>query len=272
MQKDFEVYKQYLETIKSNLQIFQNYYYHSIIDFNLIKLDSMLQNGILSKQTIENNKLPNIFTHSSFSRVSANGSNLVSLSEFTNTHELTQYYDAFLLHTLTSISLLISKNIEVTNKGEKETHFLDEVFSKDISINKIEGILIPSHIINKTIDELPCLCNEMGCYTRPYLTNLINVIETYFNKEIDREAIFNSLKQFWSIASKYEEPQKYIKSILIEQQNRYGYDLQDVISSIIASQYKIKYKKPTTSLDIIKELNSNNLPIYELGEKKLTKI
>jgi len=35
--------KQYINTVKSNRDFFESYYYHSIIDLNLIKLDSILK-------------------------------------------------------------------------------------------------------------------------------------------------------------------------------------------------------------------------------------
>ena len=41
---------------EKNHIFFKQYYYHAIIDLNLIKLDNILQYGILSKKLIENNK------------------------------------------------------------------------------------------------------------------------------------------------------------------------------------------------------------------------
>ena len=47
----------YINTIKENQDFFEKYYYHSLIDLNLIKLDSILQNGILCKYLIESNNI-----------------------------------------------------------------------------------------------------------------------------------------------------------------------------------------------------------------------
>lgn len=272
MQKNYQIYREYLETLKNNRYFFGNYYYHAVIDFNLIKLDSILKNGILPKNAIEQNHLPNIYTHSSFSNYSKNGSKYISLTKYDD-RELYQYFDSFALHTLTSISLLIDKGITINNEGERETNFRDEIFSERIYPSSIKGILVPSHIINSKINELPSLCNEMGCYTKLYLNNLICVIETYFDSTIDKQKIYKSLEKFWSIARKYKDPQKCISSILEIQQASFGMDLQDIISSEIAKKWMdLLNVSSATSLDIIKYLNANNLPIYELSQKTLKKV
>ena len=44
---------QYIDTVKDNDDFFRNYYFHSIIDLNLVKLDYILKYGILSRKEIE---------------------------------------------------------------------------------------------------------------------------------------------------------------------------------------------------------------------------
>ena len=48
---------QYIDTVKDNDDFFGNYYFHSIIDLNLVKLDYILKYGILSRKEIEELKL-----------------------------------------------------------------------------------------------------------------------------------------------------------------------------------------------------------------------
>jgi len=42
----------YIDTVKSHSDFFKRYYFHSLIDLNLTKLDSILRYGILSKNLI----------------------------------------------------------------------------------------------------------------------------------------------------------------------------------------------------------------------------
>ena len=93
-----------------------------------------------------------------------------------------------------------------------------------------------------------------------------------FKTKVDKTSVYKSLGQFLKISSKFNIPQNNIAKILQFQQIEYGMDLQDVISKELASKYETKYKKPMTSLDIIKELNCNNLPVYELNAKTLKKL
>ena len=48
---------QYIDTVRDNDDFFRNYYFHSIIDLNLVKLDYILKYGILSRTEIEKLKL-----------------------------------------------------------------------------------------------------------------------------------------------------------------------------------------------------------------------
>ena len=50
----------YIDTVILHSNFFKRYYFHSLIDLNLIKLDSILQYGILSKDLIEQKRLPSL--------------------------------------------------------------------------------------------------------------------------------------------------------------------------------------------------------------------
>ncbi len=47
----------YIDTVKLHSNFFKSYYFHSLIDLNLTKLDSILHYGILSKNLIEEIKV-----------------------------------------------------------------------------------------------------------------------------------------------------------------------------------------------------------------------
>ena len=144
--------KKYISAVEENNDFFKQYYYHSLIDLNLIKLDTILECGILSKRLIESNQLPDIYTHYCDDIYSKNGNEFVSLSEYTDDCRFSLLFDSFALHTLTSLSLMIDKDIEVSKKGARITYFSDEVFCyKSVDKSKISGILLPEHLSNLTI-------------------------------------------------------------------------------------------------------------------------
>lgn len=262
----------YKDTIKNNSDFFKSYYYHSIIDSNLMKLECILKYGILSKKLIEKNNIINVYTHQGNDFDSKNGDTFVSLSEYNDNTEFNKVFESFALHTLTSLSLLIDKNILVSRIGEKETYFDDEIFVKEkVDKSKIKGIILPSHLSNQKITETCFLANDLNCYTRKYIDNLIDYIEIYFNKKIDREKILISLKQLWDIFKRFERPENWIDMAVETQKKEYGLDLRDEIAIILNELWseKLKIDNPNF-IEIVKYINQD-LPIYEIG-KTLKKI
>ena len=75
--KDHDI-KKYKNIVQSNHNFFKQFYYHSIIDSNLIKFDSILENGILTKKMIEYSGLPTLYTHSADDYDSKNGNDFIS--------------------------------------------------------------------------------------------------------------------------------------------------------------------------------------------------
>ena len=128
---------QYINTVEDNDNFFRNYYFHSIIDLNLVKLDYILKYGILSRQEIEKLKLLSFYVHSIKSYGCKNGMNYISLVDYDKLYRVTfeksptfsQFFEAFSLHTLTSLSLMINRNTKVNEVGVLESCFDDEVFA-----------------------------------------------------------------------------------------------------------------------------------------------
>ena len=276
MDKNYEI-KKYIGTVKENNDFFTRFYYHSIIDLNLIKLDQILQNGILSKRLIERKNLASIYTHSGCDFDSKNGTKYISLTRYTNKCEFSTMFESFPLHTMTSLSIMVSDQIEVTRQGERETFFDDEVFCLDsIDKDKIKGIILPEHLSNMKIKEINCLPNDLSCYTRSYINNWLKCIEEYFNMTIPNSYISElktSFEQLWDIIEEYESPEKWIVSAIKTQRKQYGKDIKDVLASILHHMWSLKYRIENPQyLDIITLLNQENLPIYEIQEKTLKKI
>ena len=269
--------KKYISAVEENNDFFKQYYYHSLIDLNLIKLDTILQYGILSKKLIEKNGLANIYTHSSSDFDSKNGDMFVSLSEYTDDCSFNTMFESFTLHTLTSLSLLINKQIGVSKEGVRQTYFDDEIFCfQSVDKSKIEGIMLPEHLSNLTINQVNCLPNDLSCYTRSYINNWLKCTEEYFRQKIPRNYIDElkvSYEQLWNIIEEYESPEKWIESAIKTQRKEYGKDLKDVLGDILQYLWSLKYGIQNPKyLDIIKMINKQSLPIYEIKEKCLKKV
>lgn len=269
--------KQYIDTVKTNSNFFQNYYFHSIIDLNLVKLDYILRYGILSKGFIEHKGLISLYTHPSNDFDSKNGNRFVSLSEYTEDSMFNSLFESFSYHALTSISLLVNKSINTTKHGERETYFSDEIFSPDvIMITNLEGIILPEHLSNLNINQINCLPNDLSCYTKKYLNNWIYCMEIYFGHKLsskDINDIKDSYEQLWSILEEYESPEKWIQSAIKSQRNRYGKDLKDVLANILQNLWseKLNITNPNF-MDVVMRINRDSLPIYEIKQKSLKRI
>lgn len=267
----------YIDTVKNNSDFFLKYYYHSLIDLNLVKLDLILKNGILSKKLIEQKNLVNLYTHPANDYDSKNGNMYVSLTEYKSDSSFSEMFESFALHTLSSTSILVNKKINIEKEGEKETFFDDEVFCLN-SVNKenIEGIILPEHLTNLCIGEVNCLPNDLSCYTKSYINNWIYNMETYFKEKIssdDLKQIKISLEQLCDIFEHYESPEKWVGSAVESQQREYGMDIKDVLALILEKLWskKLSIKEPKY-IDVLMNINQQNLPIYEIKQKSLKRL
>lgn len=52
MQKEIKIFKDYEKCVLDNLEFFQNFYYHSILDLNLVKLAIILEQGLITRNKI----------------------------------------------------------------------------------------------------------------------------------------------------------------------------------------------------------------------------
>lgn len=269
---------QYIDTVRNNDEFFRNYYFHSIIDLNLVKLDYILNYGILSRKEIERLKLLSFYVHRSGSYECKNGIDYISLVDYDKLYKMTyekepafsQMFEAFSLHTLTSLSLMIDRNIKINEVGIRESNFDDEVFAlKKINREDIKGIILPEHLINKPLKDISFLPGDEYCYTVKSLNHLLNCLEIYFKKKINRKKLLESTEEVWNIA--YELERLSIAQAIKCQKERHGIDMRDILSSIIHELWEDKTKIDNpTYIDIIRYLNKD-LPVYEIGSKELIK-
>ncbi len=267
----------YITTVKSNSNFFKSYYFHSLIDLNLTKLDYILQYGILSKNLIEQKGLTSLYTHNSQDFDSKNGNNYISLTQYPNNCEFSPLFESFSLHTLTSLSLMVNKSINVKNRGERETFFDDEVFClNSIPPSNLEGIILPEHLSTLPINQVNCLPNDLSCYTKSYLNHWINCMQRYFNVKLSKEEISEikaSYEQLWNILNSYNAQNRWLEDAIKVQREQFGKDLKDILAKILQNLWTQKFNMPNpTYIDIIMKLNNNQLPIYEIKTKSLKRI
>lgn len=269
--------EKYIDTIKSHSVFFKRYYFHSLIDLNLVKLDLILKYGILSKILIEQKGLPNLYTHDSCDFDSKNGNTYVSLTQYTDSCEFSTMFESFPLHTLSSLSIMVNKSINVNNHGERETFFDDEKFCLySIPTSNFEGIILPEHLSTLPINQVNCLPNDLSCYTKNYLNQWIGCMYRYFNIALPQEVIEDikfSYEQLWDILEEYENPDKWVQSALRTQRNQYGKDLKDILANILQNLWSEKFDIVNpTYMDVLMRVNNGQLPIYEIKQKSLKRV
>lgn len=267
----------YIVTVKENEDFFKSYYYHSLIDLNLAKLDSVLKKGLLSKQLIQQEGLPSLYTHDANTFDSKNGNTYVSLTQYTDGCKFNTMFESFSLHTLTSLSLMVNKDIDITERGERETFFDDELFCfNSIPNSKLEGIILPEHLSTLPINQVNCLPNDIFCYTKSYLSQWMECMQRYFNIALPREAVKDikvSYEQLWDILEEYENPDRWVQSAIRTQRNQYGKDLKDILANILQNLWAEKFDMSNpTYMDVLMRVNNNQLPIYEIKQKTLKRV
>ena len=63
---------------------------------------------------------------------------------------------SFTLHTLSSLSFMVNKEIPISKEGERETFFDDEVFHRgSIAPKELREILLPKYLTRKPICQVP---------------------------------------------------------------------------------------------------------------------
>lgn len=186
-------------------------------------------------------------------------------------------FESFPLHTLSSVSVLVNKSIEVSKTGERESYFDDELFCKDkIDKSEIEGIMIPEHLTNLPVSKVNCLPDDLSCFTKRYLFSWLAQTEKYFNQKIPAdyiERVKRSYEQLWQILDNYSRPERWIITGIQKQREQSGEDIKDILASILSYLWSLKYNTENSIyFDILMRLNEENLPVYEIGKKALRKI
>lgn len=279
MKRNYDI-DPYTETIKNNESFFRQYYFHSIIDLNLIKLDYILKYGLLSRKNIEEKNLISFYLHSIRSYDCKNGNDHISLVDYDALFKnkgycsFHQMFEAFSLHTLTSLSIMLDRDIEVLSKGSLDAAFDDEVFVHDsIGVSHITGIILPEHLTDESICYIPFLPGDYYCYTKNNINHLIDCMEVYFGKSICRDELLASVNQLWDICDKKYRREDWITEAVKIQKEQYDVDIKDVLAKMMNElwQEKLNLENPTY-IDVINNINNDRYPIYEIKKKSLKKV
>lgn len=174
------------------------YYYHSITDNNLIKLDLILNFGILSKELQFEKGLAIPYASEQY----GGNEKYVFLTEF-NDCSCFALSSEVLKNLMKKVSLVVKKEFLRKEKEVKGCYYpiySDEVLIKDMVDRKnIIGIMVPSALLDKQIRELTCFGRSESCYTKENFSNYFRLLNDYFNVNVDKTEIkekFASIMSF----------------------------------------------------------------------------
>lgn len=276
MKIDKSTYFLYQDVVNNNKDFFQDSYYHSILDMNLIKLDLMLRYGILSENQQLEKKINCLYTECRDACNCANGSDNISISYYNGREELNSLFSGFAHHVMTLPSIMINKNIETIKPKESAPAFDDELFVKDkIGKDQYKGILLPEHLLNKRISEIKPLIYNIRYAKEDYIVQWIQMIESYFNTEIDKEYLLYLCNQIKEIAMEEIDrgPHLWIGKALPIQEERLGTNIEIYMAELVEKLWDNKLnQRNTTCLDVIQQINVDKYPLYILNQQKVKKL
>lgn len=269
-------YETYQNVVNNYKSFFLKYYYHSIVDRNLIKLDLMLQHGILSEYRQMENSISCLYTEARDTAQCANGSDKISISYFDGIDNLLRFFSGFAAHVMNRPSILLNKgSIETIKPKTNSAAFDDELFVKDkIDINSFEGILLPNHLLNLKMSDIKPMFKNIRYSSLEYITNWVLMVECYFKTNIDKEYTLNLSKQLFEIYVKETDCRpSAIKEALNIQQERCGINIEEYMRNVIGNLWDMKLnQKAVTYLDVVDYINKDKYPIYVLDEARVRKI
>ncbi len=245
---------------------------HSI-GFNLIRLESILTNGILSKRKMEELGINYCTNYTGY-----NLDDTISCMLFAYINPTVEN-NAYNKYAINGITLIVEDVDYIYDLGERYINRVDEVLVKDyIPTNNIKGIIIPSEYRDKYIYDLNYLTLDSTSYINikssvDMLNKYLNNNKYYLDMDIVNEylyelAITNNAIYKLKEQKNYKENEDY--QDLVSNFHETVYDLDEYLRFEIAKYYTKKYKKiDITLLDIVNSIcEDKNIPIYDLPYKK----
>mgnify|MGYP003366812277 FL=1 len=215
---------------------------HSVM-FNPFKLESILQNGIMSFN--EASKSNFSFTRNTFGY---NFDDYISMTRYMYVSfgdKNTSFYN----YTLKGISLIVENQDFIYNQNEMYFNYPDEVFVKDKVVKEnIKGILLPLKYLDYLLEELPMFNLKSTSYVNIKHTcdDLINYLKT-LNYDVNMPLYNIYLNDLYQVVLKLQKDEN--NSMLLEEFMECKISLNEFIAKEVQNAFDKKFNKKITTLE-----------------------
>ena len=215
---------------------------HSVM-FNPFKLESILQNGIMSFN--EASKSNFSFTRNTFGY---NFDDYISMTRYMYVSfgdKNTSFYN----YTLKGITLIVEDQDFIYNQNEMYFNYPDEVFVKDkVDKENIKGILLPLKYLDYLLEELPMFNLKSTSYVNIKHTcdDLINYLKT-LNYDVNMPLYNIYLNDLYQVVLKLQKDEN--NSMLLEEFMEYKISLNEFIAKEVQNAFDKKFNKKITTLE-----------------------
>lgn len=215
---------------------------HSVM-FNPFKLESILQNGIMSFN--EASKSNFSFTRNTFGY---NFDDYISMTRYMYVSfgdKNTSFYN----YTLKGITLIVENQDFIYNQNEMYFNYPDEVFVKDkVDKENIKGILLPLKYLDYLLEELPMFNLKSTSYVNIKHTcdDLINYLKT-LNYDVNMPLYNIYLNDLYQVVLKLQKDEN--NSMLLEEFMECKISLNEFIAKEVQNAFDKKFNKKITTLE-----------------------
>lgn len=246
----------------------ENYNYNDntlihTIGFDLYKLESILNNGILSQKEAKKKQISYSKNYYGY-----NFDEYISLVRYLYVN-FEDSNSVFVKSMPKGISFLIENQPFIYDQKEQYFNHSDEVFVKDkVDRRNIKGLLIPNKYQDYLLKDLPILPLKSTSYVnlKHCCDNIIKYLESY-SYQVDYKtynAILSEMYLTLELMKKEED------SSLLEDYNEVKYTLDDFIAGEVQKCFnKLLTKQDVTLMDAINYINNKTLklPLYFIGDR-----
>lgn len=215
---------------------------HSVM-FNPFKLESILQNGIMSFN--EASKSNFSFTRNTFGY---NFDDYISMTRYMYVSfgdKNTSFYN----YTLKGITLIVEDQDFIYNHKDMYFNYPDEVFVKDkVDKENIKGILLPLKYLDYLLEELPMFNLKSTSYVNIKHTcdDLINYLKT-LNYDVNMPLYNIYLNDLYQVILKLQKDEN--NSMLLEEFMECKMSLNEFIAKEVQNAFDKKFNKNFTTLE-----------------------
>jgi len=215
---------------------------HSVM-FNPFKLESILQNGIMSFN--EASKSNFSFTRNTFGY---NFDDYISMTRYMYVSfgdKNTSFYN----YILKGITLIVEDQDFIYNHKDMYFNYPDEVFVKDkVDKENIKGILLPLKYLDYLLEELPMFNLKSTSYVNIKHTcdDLINYLKT-LNYDVNMPLYNIYLNDLYQVVLKLQKDEN--NSMLLEEFMECKISLNEFIAKEVQNAFDKKFNKKITTLE-----------------------